>query len=125
MPIKLRKDGPMTADDLDNNFIELERMCEDAKKQLEFVMEELARLRIGSGSLESQFHLKISEDNGVELHVPGLNLKGEFKTEGEYIPGDFVYHDHSFWFAVAKSEAGEWNISNWRCIFKFPVENEK
>lgn len=124
MQLKLRRDGQkLTSDDLDGNFMELQREIEDAKRKLEEIEQELAKLHAGRASSSSEISVKISDSNGLEVHVPGLRVQGSFNEGEQYRPGDFVYHDNAFWFAV-KENFAEWNIHNWKRIFQFPKDEE-
>lgn len=128
MSLKLRKDGRLSAEDMDNNFLFLANQMDSLVRQLDLVDQKLERMATQAVSkpamgaaMGGEFGIQI-EDGKLNFRIPSINYQGEFNDNKEYKCGDVVWHADAFWILKGdkKYEPGEFEMTNWNCIFRVP-----
>lgn len=115
---RLEKGAPLTLEEMDGNFRELEERLRNLSTQLE------ERESVGRLFLEGHT-LRVMGSHGTDLgdvHLPSFSLqsKGEWKSGVSYVPSDFVTHQGALYACLHPHVSRVWDEEGlWKEIFRF------
>lgn len=108
------KQSPLTSDEMDGNFEDLDRRLKRFETQTE-TLEGIQSLKMNEGKMV------ITGTQGsllgeVPLPVPSVTFKGQWKPGAPYMPHDIVNHEEEILLCISATDQEVFTPQEWVCL---------